>query len=220
MRCNPFCQLVPIHRHTVGNIEIQMNAKEQEMTRYKLGKAVSVAILVAGFSVAPLSAASAQGTDAQDDAGTHENARNHDDRKRGHRMHRRMTDSGVSDPARRIERMLRHLDLDDAQSQRVSNIMTAAEPELRQLHGDLQENRDALRVLDPNEPDYDLNLQNLSTSVGTQATQLALLLGRIRADVNAVLTPQQREKLQEHAARLRERGADGRRHSGDAVPLD
>lgn len=189
------------------------------MTRQKLGKAVSVAILIAGISTAPLSATYAQDTIAQDDASTNENGRDHGERRHGQRMHRGGSAFTMSDPARRIERMMRHLDLDDSQSQIVANIMSSAEPELQQLYENLQENRNALRSLDPNEPDYDTDLQNLATSAGAQATQMALLLGRIRADVNSVLTPGQRERLQEHAAQMGERGHRGHpSSSGEEVP--
>lgn len=185
-----------------------------------MGKAVSVAILIAGISVAPLSAIHAQGTVAPDDASTKQNTRNHSERRHGQRMHRGGLDSAMSDPARRVERMMRHLDLDDSQSQLVSNIMTSAEPELRQLHDSMQQNRNALRSLDPNEPDYATDLQNLATSAGAQATQIALLLGRIRADVNSVLTPEQRAQLQEHAAQRLERGYRDKSHSGAEGPQD
>ncbi len=45
----------------------------------------------------------------------------------------RMRHDGFGDPARMLERMTRHLDLDDTQSQTIGNIIEAAKPEIDAL---------------------------------------------------------------------------------------
>jgi len=108
----------------------------------------------------------------------------------GHGMHR----DGLADPARLVEMMTRHLDLDDTQSQAIGNILAAAKPEIDALRDRAKGSRDAMRSLDVDDPDYGSSLQNQSVEIGALASEAALLHGRLRADVYAVLTPEQREQ--------------------------
>lgn len=179
------------------------------MNRQLMGKLISLMILVVGFSLAQ----------AQSDDGANEGQRDfRSEKMHGERGHSDRSGFGKFDQSHRIERMIRYLELDDTQAQTMRNIMAAAGPELSQLQDSLQENRDALRKLDPNESEYDINLQNLSMSVGEQASRLALLMGRIRADINAVLTPDQRQQFQDLGEQNRDHGRRGHdRSKGEAV---
>ncbi len=108
----------------------------------------------------------------------------------GHRMHH----DEFGDPARLLERMTRHLDLDDTQSQTIGNILAAAKPEIDALRERARASREAMHSLDVNDPDYGSNLQNLSAEIGALTSEATLLHGRLRAEVYAELTPEQRER--------------------------
>ncbi len=99
------------------------------------------------------------------------------------------------------ERMAEHLGLDESQAQAVKNIMEAAKPEFEALRQRARENRQAMRALDVNSADYGVSLQNLSTESGQLTTETSLLRGKVRSDINAVLTPEQQQKLAERPDR-------------------
>jgi Spy/CpxP family protein refolding chaperone len=127
--------------------------------------------------------------------------------QRGRGMHH----GPMGDPTRMLQMMSRHLDLDETQSQQVSNILGAAKPEIDALRDALHENREAMRVLSTNDPDYSSKLQNLSASNAEIAAQMTLLHGRIRAEMHAVLTTEQLQKIEERAWKD---GRHQRRHDG------
>jgi Spy/CpxP family protein refolding chaperone len=108
---------------------------------------------------------------------------------------------GMHVPEMMIERMAEYLDLDDAQRDSLDNIMSAAKPELQALREQLRANHEALRDLDVN----DAEIQNIAISNGELATQGTLLLTRIRTEIDAVLTDEQRTRLAEAKERRKER---------------
>ena len=120
------------------------------------------------------------------------------DEHRGWRHKAHLADrDDFADPARMVEMMTRHLDLDDEQSQAVGNILGAASPEIEALRDRARASRQAVRELDVDDPDYGSHLQNLSTEIGALTSEATLLHGRLRADIYAVLTPEQRERAAE-----------------------
>ncbi len=142
------------------------------------------------------------------EAGEQDGKRHH--RDAGHGMHR----DGFGDPQRMVEMMTRHLDLDATQSQAIGNILAAAQPEIDALRERSKASRDALRALDVDDPDYGSSLQNKSTEIGALTSEAALLHGRLRADIYALLTLGQREQASAGRAGMREHF---RRHrSGDS----
>lgn len=163
---------------------------------------------VAKLSIAAILLSAGTMTMAQDSDG-HDNDRHRD---RGRHMWR----DGMDDPARMIERLGRHLELDEAQAVQLQNIVGAAKPELDRVRNSLDESRSAMRNLDPADPDYSVKLQNLSASVGDLAGQMTLLLGGIRADIHAVLTSEQIAMIEERKASFRHRGG---RHKRDEQAL-
>lgn len=114
---------------------------------------------------------------------------------------------GASNPGMIIKRMTRHLDLDDAQHDSVKNIIEAAKPEMQALREKSRANRDALQALTAN----DAGVQNLAIANGELATEATLLFARVRSDVDAVLTDEQRAKLAELVSRRGDR--EGRRRN-------
>jgi Spy/CpxP family protein refolding chaperone len=139
----------------------------------------------------------------------------HDGKRHGHGSGYRMHHGEFGDPARMLEMMTRHLDLDDAQTQAISNIFLAAEPEIDALRERGQAARKAMHVLDVDDPDYGSKLQQLSTEIGVVTSEATLLHGRLRAEVLAQLTPEQREHAAEGRRGMRDhfrRGGFFRRH--------
>ena len=139
----------------------------------------------------------------QSDDGTDQTERRWEQRHRGRNF------DGPGFISKRATEML---GLDEDQSQQVKNILEAAKPEFDALRDRGRETRTALMALDPADADYGAALQNLSVESGQVATDLTLLHGRVRSEVNAVLTPEQRELLAERMAEFRERGWRGMRH--------
>ena len=122
------------------------------------------------------------------------------------------------DPTQMIERMARHLDLDEIQEQNINNILTAVKPEAEALRERGRESREAMRALDPADPDYSAKLNNLAAEIGELATEATLLFGRVRLEVTQELTAEQAAEL----AELAEQRRDGfgrrwrNRHAADA----
>ena len=113
------------------------------------------------------------------------------------------------DPAKMIERMARHLDLDETQQQTINNIVEAARPEFETLREQARENRTAMRELETTDPDYSAKLNNLAVQNGELMASGTILFGRVRAELAAELTEEQRAKLearmQEGRKRFRQR---------------
>ena len=128
---------------------------------------------------------------------------------RGHRGFGR----GLGDPVRMIERMSRHLDLDETQQQNIRNIIDAARPEFDELRERARSNRNAMRDLDPSNPDYSALLNNLAIENGELVAEGTLLFGRVRSEIDAQLTETQRAELREAMEHARGGFRRGRRHA-------
>jgi Spy/CpxP family protein refolding chaperone len=115
------------------------------------------------------------------------------------------------DPERMAEHMTRHLDLDDSQAQSVRNITEAAAPEMAALRERTRQNHDQIRALDTSQPGYDSALTNLARVSGELATEATMLHGRLRAELNAALTAEQRQRLTEKMSVRGQRWDDHRR---------
>ncbi len=114
---------------------------------------------------------------------------------------------GLGGPEMKVERLANFLDLDDAQYATVQNIVDAAKPEIDALREQLKANRQAIEQLDPNDPNYAATLNNIAMSNGELATSGTLLMVRVRTDVRAVLTDEQRAKLERGKKRMRKKFA-------------
>ena len=156
-----------------------------------------IALLIAGFSVSGGAVVAGQA-----DEGAAAPERHQEHRQRGR---------DFDGPGFLSERATELLGLDDAQSQQVKNILEAAKPEFDALRERGRELRQALMALDPADADYGAALQNLSVDSGQVATDITLLHGRVRSEVNAVLTPEQRSLLAERMQSFAARGWRGPR---------
>jgi protein CpxP len=132
------------------------------------------------------------------------------------RMERHHREGGeMRGPEEMLSRMTEKLGLDATQEQSVRNLMEAARPQFDSLRDRSRANRDALRDLDVNDPAYEAKLQDLATESGQLATEMTLLHGRLRADINAVLTPEQRQQLAEQMKSMGDRPWGGPRSRPD-----
>jgi protein CpxP len=124
-----------------------------------------------------------------------------------HRIHR---SAGMheADPGRMLRHLTRGLELDETQQQEVGNIVTAAAPEMQALHDRSEANRTQMRELDVNDSNYNARLSDLAAEKGAIAAEQALLHGRLRADITAILTPEQRQELADKAGKLRDHFED------------
>ena len=112
-----------------------------------------------------------------------------------------------------LDRIADKLGLEDEQQQSIRNVLEAARPEFESLRERSRENREAIRSLDTDDPGYGAELQNLSAQSGELAAELVLLSGRVRGDVNALLTPEQRQQIAEFREGRGDRRGRGRRGS-------
>ena len=110
---------------------------------------------------------------------------------------------GFPGPGVMLEHMADHLDLDDTQRENVRSILDAAKPEIDALREQARANREALEALDPGDPAYSTELNDLAVSNGRLASDGTLLFARIRTEVHAVLTEEQLGKLARSKERMR-----------------
>lgn len=111
---------------------------------------------------------------------------------------------GFPGPRLMMAHMADHLDLDETQRAQVRDIMQAAKPEFQAIRQQVQANRETLTSLDPNDPDYATVLNNVAASNGQLATEGTLLAHRVRSEIQAILTVEQKEKLARSKARMQE----------------
>ena len=131
----------------------------------------------------------------------------------GERQLRRM--HANPEPGHMLEHMVRRLGLDDTQRQRMENAFSAAKPEMDALRERAAANRRALAELDATDPGHDAALARLAQEKGEIATESALLHGRVKAQVEQVLTAEQRQQLEKGGKRLQKHGKRKyRRHGG------
>jgi Spy/CpxP family protein refolding chaperone len=159
-------------------------------------------IIIIAMSLAALSVTGGSALAGQSDEGTDATESRRDPRHRGR---------DFDGPGFLAARAAEHLDLDEAQSADLQNILTAAKPEFDVLKKRGRDTMEALMALDPEDADYGAALQNLSVESGQVATDLILLHGRVRAEVHALLTPEQRATLAEKLSMFREKGWRGPR---------
>jgi protein CpxP len=131
---------------------------------------------------------------------------------RNHRSHFGTGMHEGGDPERLVKHLTRKLELDQTQQQQIENIVSAAKPEIDALRDRAEANRKAMHELDINDSNHDARLNVLATEKGAIATEQALLHGRLKSEIHAILTPEQRQELAASAGKMRERFE--KRHEG------
>ena len=108
------------------------------------------------------------------------------------------------------ERLIRRLDLDDAQRDEVRAIVDAAQPELRELSDAMRDSREELRELAFADTQDPTALRTTADQQGDLIADMIVLGATVMGDVRAVLTPEQLDQLEEMFENRR-RGGDRRR---------
>lgn len=114
-----------------------------------------------------------------------------------------------------MDRMAQALNLTDEQQEKMAQVRDKARPEFRKLGRQMRDNRKALFGLDPTAKDYNSKLADLARQQGKLIEQMIVLRGHVRAETDAILTPEQREQakklMQERRDRMKDRMRDGKR---------
>jgi len=126
---------------------------------------------------------------------------------------------GMPDPERMVRHMSRMLELDDATTQEIENVVLAAKPQLLALREKARANREAIATVDGSASDYGVTIHALAVESGQIATEMTLLLSQLRVDIHSKLTEEQRQVLSESIGRMRtHREGKRRAPSGDTSP--
>lgn len=119
---------------------------------------------------------------------------------------------GMPDPERMVGHISSWLELDETQTQELTNVVLAVKPQLLALREKARANREAIAALDGSASDYGVNIHNLAVENGQIATEMTLLVSQLRVDIHSKLTDEQRQKLTEGANRMRH-GRGGQRRA-------
>ena len=109
--------------------------------------------------------------------------------------------------------LLSKLGLSDAQKAQVKAIMTAAHPEMENLHQQMHANMQKLQQTKPTDANYSTIAAQVSQTHGSLSAQMMTQQANIRAQIYKVLTPAQQTQLAtlqaQMAAHRQARGAGG-----------
>ena len=108
----------------------------------------------------------------------------------------------------RIERMAGKLDLSDEQRDAIRAIADKARPSFREYGDSLRDNREKLRELAQADDADQAAIRALADAQGDTMADMIVLRTDLMREVRAVLTPEQREELENKRSR------HGRRHDG------
>lgn len=107
-----------------------------------------------------------------------------------------------------LERMTKILDLTEAQQASIKKVLAAEQEKTAALHEKKQENRQQLRSAEEAKPFDENAIRVLAEQRGAIEAELTIARARAHSQIDALLTPEQREL----AAKLRP--APGERHKG------
>ncbi|WP_241696998.1 Spy/CpxP family protein refolding chaperone [Mariprofundus sp. KV] len=119
---------------------------------------------------------------------------------------------------RRAERMAEKLNLSDTQRDQFKQIHEQGRGEGQAIHEAMQKNRDALHKLDPSAKDYAKQVARLANEKAELVKQMVVHRSEVRAEVHAMLTPEQREKATQMRMERKGKGmrsGDGPRGNGE-----
>lgn len=105
------------------------------------------------------------------------------------------------DSEMRIDRMSRVLDLSQAQRDKVRAIVDQARPQTRALRDKLGDNHKQLRALMQQDNPKENEVRKLADAQGKLIADMIVQRTKMQSEIRAVLTPEQREKLQQRFGR-------------------
>jgi Spy/CpxP family protein refolding chaperone len=112
--------------------------------------------------------------------------------------------AGVPNP-RMLDRMATELQLTADQQQKLKGVFESARPEMEQVREKARQNADKLRAATPGTRNYDAVVSEVARNAGDLATRAVTNGAQLRAQVWAILTPDQRQKMESLQAQRRER---------------
>lgn len=98
---------------------------------------------------------------------------------------------------RMFERMAGELGLSEAQRQSIRGLFESARPAMEQRRAQMRTNAELMRRTQPGDRDYQAVVERVSRSAGELAASAVSDAAQLRAQVWAVLTPEQRTRLQQ-----------------------
>ncbi len=125
---------------------------------------------------------------------------------------------GAPNP-RMLERMASELQLTADQQQKIKGVYESARPEMEQVRDRARANAGKLRAVQPGSAGYDAVVSEVARDAGELATRAVTNGAQVRAQVWAVLTPEQRQKLEtlqtQRQAKMKERMEKRRERRGE-----
>lgn len=118
-----------------------------------------------------------------------------------HQMHKHGAHHGHRMGARGGVENMRSLNLTEAQRDKIFEIRHAAAPETRQIAKEIAEARKALRKLGKADKFDEAKAKAAADSQGAAVAKAALLNAKTQSQIHAVLTPEQRQQLEQRRDR-------------------
>lgn len=116
-----------------------------------------------------------------------------------------MGGAGMGMHPRMLDRMAKELSLTDEQRKKIQGLFEAARPAMEKRREQMRADAELLRKTEPGDKDYSAVVQKVSRNAGELAASGVTEAARLRADVWAVLTPEQRSKARELGDQMRDR---------------
>jgi len=119
---------------------------------------------------------------------------------------------------RHMQRLAQQLNLTDEQQQKIRAIHEQDRDDFRKIGQQMRDNRKALYRLDTSDAGYEARVKKLARGQGELVERMIVLHSRERAEVRALLTPEQRETAQklkqQRRDRMKDRMRDGKGDRG------
>ncbi len=117
--------------------------------------------------------------------------------------------SGPPNGEKRMEAFAERLNLNDQQRQQYEAIHRDGRDSGKSIHEAMRMNRDAMRKLDPGQADYAKQVAALADEKAELVKQMVIQRSEVRAEVHAILTPEQRKTASEMKSKFRKGGKRG-----------
>ena len=116
------------------------------------------------------------------------------------------------DRGSRIEKMIKHLDLDEGQAEQVRNIRDNYRPQMKELKEKMKDNRQQLHELAQADTLDQEQVKIIAEVIGDLITEKIILRTTMKSEIRMILSEEQREEMKNWK---RDRGfGHGRRHHG------
>lgn len=109
-----------------------------------------------------------------------------------------------------IAYMARHLDMTEEQKAQLRDVLDAARPEADRLADAMIDNRQSMKALRKSETFSEDEIRAIADQQGRLTADMIVLHARVRSQIGAILTPDQRERLEKMRKRHRGKGHHGR----------